>query len=576
MVSYSYNTKINATTGVTPTLAFFGREAATPLELLVKIPRKGFKSAPAYILDLVDRTKRVFHHLEGNQKARHMRNSRGYLGHQNDYEEGDVVMVWAKRNIPGRPGKFQESWIGPFRVVKTGNDVLIQVLPVVPHRRLTQAFTVHIGRVRRWVGDVEQQAIPDNLDFLDRLEDDVYEVGGDGVLPDVNVPVRDAEPEAEMVDLTGPVEPDQLEEDVGGPGGNWRIAPRWRPGPVVKRTRFEPDLDQTMEDLEPAEEPEEADEPVPAEDDYQAPMYEELRSAEARRERPQQDAESPIPGPSGRQKGPRGDFPEPTAPPREDVYSSMPTLPSSGSESTLGGDAMPPPAGPTEPYVRPTRRPPLPTKPASKRKAALHLQENIRAAANRKQARRQGVKRGPVPLTEEQRGKSRRGDADSDSSRMYSDQERGDDRLRSGDELMEDAPTPLTPPTPPAAARSLPDETPPAAAPQMDTGRTTEADVTGPMIVSGSARSVSPPARSRSPPRSRGPEGVTSRLRQFGRRVLRGARSEDEESLSTLMMIKMDEEHGIQMVEPNLQDCLAFILPMLDEVEQLGHAPEEE
>ena len=431
-----------------------------------------------------------------------------------------------------------------------------------------------------------------------------------------------------MFDLHGPAEPDDLEEDTGAPDGGWRPPPGgwrrvppggWRrDGDRRRQVQFDPDrdADQTMESVEPGEQREQ--EPESSEEEYDSMSEEEGQQEPVYERVGKRRAESPIAGPSGlpRQQRPRqesyssADFPVPTAP---SMSSSQSSMPNDGNGDGQRVEADPQPTGSAGPRGPPSRRaPPLPTRPASKRKAALQLQESIRTADTRKSARRQavkrapaaqeeeargaavsgkqarhqGVKRAPAKLAEQQRGKTRRSDESSDDYPALGrdfDANMSDYAQRTEDtepvSTTPRAPAQSTAPTAPTVAPA--GTTPPTAVqPARAEGRAARRGETGQPTIQ-RRRSYSPPARSRSPPVRRGEgrdggEGRLDRLRRFGERVLRGAQSEDEGPLSCLMMVTIGDGDRVSFREPTVRECLASVFPIEMESDEEWQTPDEE
>ena len=87
----AYNTKVNKTTGVTPFMAWMGRECTLPLDLIAPSPQKNHT-----IQDHVDITIRrfqgMYEFMRKNTESAFKRNSRSYLGGTEQFKEG--VQVW--------------------------------------------------------------------------------------------------------------------------------------------------------------------------------------------------------------------------------------------------------------------------------------------------------------------------------------------------------------------------------------------------------------------------------------------------------------------------------------------------
>ena len=55
----------------------------------------------------------------------------------------DLIWVFSKRKVPGKPNKITDGWTGPYRVVAKPAEVLLEVTPVGVEGR---TFTIHVHR----------------------------------------------------------------------------------------------------------------------------------------------------------------------------------------------------------------------------------------------------------------------------------------------------------------------------------------------------------------------------------------------------------------------------------------------
>ena len=59
----AYNSKVNTVTGVTPLLAFTGREARLPLDLMISLPRGQDQPVAGQIQDVVERMQKMYSYI---------------------------------------------------------------------------------------------------------------------------------------------------------------------------------------------------------------------------------------------------------------------------------------------------------------------------------------------------------------------------------------------------------------------------------------------------------------------------------------------------------------------------------
>ena len=173
----AYNSKRHSSTGVTPNLAFLGREANLPVDLMVKPPDER-QDVHQNVRNMLDRMRKMFKHIQSTGEAVIRRNASQYSGRKNPYKEEDLVWYLAPRKTPGKPAKICNSWLGPFRVVKRVSEVLLEITPA---GFAGKGYTVHISRIREYRGKVaeeEAQKIPANLEVDDEDDPEATEIRG--------------------------------------------------------------------------------------------------------------------------------------------------------------------------------------------------------------------------------------------------------------------------------------------------------------------------------------------------------------------------------------------------------------
>jgi len=75
----------------------------------------------------------------------------------NEYKIGQWVYYFSPRNFVGRQDKWERKYTGPFLVVDTPSPVTVQLQP----RKRAQTMTVHIDKVRPFLGEVPKSWLAD-------------------------------------------------------------------------------------------------------------------------------------------------------------------------------------------------------------------------------------------------------------------------------------------------------------------------------------------------------------------------------------------------------------------------------
>ena len=154
MATFAYNTKVNASTGISPFESWMGRKAKMPIDLIVPIPDRMYKDEHEYIRETQERFNEMFKLMKEKSTTTFHRNARTYSGNTKAYSIGDLVWIFNRRKIPGKPPKLTDAWTGPYKVEKIPADVLLEVTPAETAGR---TFTCHISRVRPFSGGGRDQ-----------------------------------------------------------------------------------------------------------------------------------------------------------------------------------------------------------------------------------------------------------------------------------------------------------------------------------------------------------------------------------------------------------------------------------
>ena len=227
----AYNSKVHTCTGVTPNLAFLGREASLPLDLMTRSPEDK-KDVHQNVRNMLDRMEKMFHFIKRNGQAVIRRNTRLYTGRKNPYEEGDLVWFFTPRKISEKPAKITNSWLGPFRVTKKISEMLVEVTPAGYSGK---KFVAHVSRIRKYHGELDAakaRRIPSGLVLDDQGDPEAEEVtsetkpsvevgipvyyGGGGEIPMVDLKDNKSQQrdETEAQDLVAGAAKNEVQDEV--------------------------------------------------------------------------------------------------------------------------------------------------------------------------------------------------------------------------------------------------------------------------------------------------------------------------------------------------------------------------
>ena len=208
----AYNTKVNTTTGVTPHEAWTGRPAKLPIDLVIPMPRKSYDNEDSYVTDTLRRFEVMYAAMRKRAEDTFKRNARLYSGNTEEFNVGDLVWVFSKRKVEGKPMKITDAWMGPYKVVGHTSEVTLQVRPAETSGRIQ---TVHITTVRRFhptgctglkyrpprdpVESEDGDELAEELGRPPRMVEPADQVT-------TGVPIQYAVPQGEIVDMTEPRE----------------------------------------------------------------------------------------------------------------------------------------------------------------------------------------------------------------------------------------------------------------------------------------------------------------------------------------------------------------------------------
>ena len=177
--SLAYNTKVHGATGVTPALAFLGRELRLPLDLMIRLPEERSRDQAQQVRDTMDRITKVFEYLRKQQEVMTRRDASSYSHRANPWRVGNLVWTYCSRKVLGKPSKWTAQWLGPFRVVRICAPSLVVI---TTHETEGREMTVHITRLRKYHGTGQVRRPIRNQDELEiPMEDEEAEELGNTI-----------------------------------------------------------------------------------------------------------------------------------------------------------------------------------------------------------------------------------------------------------------------------------------------------------------------------------------------------------------------------------------------------------
>ena len=221
-ITLAYNTKVNASTGVTPSLAFLGREAKLPVDLILKTPDQMYETVDNCVKHMIDRYNQIFAYYTKKQEGCIRRNAKRYIG-MNKFEIGDEVWYLSSRRVPGKPTKLTDHWTGPWQVEERVAEALYRIRPKNPNSK-HKSMVANVSRLKKIIQTTTKDQIPHNLSF-DREEDDseaeelCSDTSHDKASHALQVPIYTPIHTPMIRDMTAqpPRQADRVEEGVNAP-----------------------------------------------------------------------------------------------------------------------------------------------------------------------------------------------------------------------------------------------------------------------------------------------------------------------------------------------------------------------
>ena len=157
---------VHESTGVTPFACLYGREPATPLDLVSKVPGTPL-AAHTYVRRLEDHQFRAHRAVQVQLACALQRTSRCYGDEKDAIQPGE--RVWLFTSKPPADRKLAIPYSGPWRVTKQLADMLRSIQPEGNWCRQPKEITVSLNRLKRCYGEARA---PQQVDHdLRQLED---------------------------------------------------------------------------------------------------------------------------------------------------------------------------------------------------------------------------------------------------------------------------------------------------------------------------------------------------------------------------------------------------------------------
>ena len=212
-ITLAYNTKVNNSTGVTPSLAFLGREAKLPVDLVLQLPDAEYETPNHGIKDMLDRYNNIYQYVCAQQAGVIRRNAQQYVGLAK-FKPGDHVWYFTTRGVPGKPAKHTNHWTGAWVVEKQVNEVLYRIRPWMANSK-HKPLVVNISKLKLMRTPPSQHQLPKDIHLDAEDDDDTEELTVDRrIAPELGVPVYVPQRPPEVQDVVRPASPPRLRADV--------------------------------------------------------------------------------------------------------------------------------------------------------------------------------------------------------------------------------------------------------------------------------------------------------------------------------------------------------------------------
>ena len=157
---FALNTARNRHTGVTPFFVMFGREAATPTDLIYgNIPEEQTMSPVEYANNLKGRLQNAFSYVRTNLQLAVEKCRKQYTQTQRkEFHEGSLVWLFTPKINPEKGKKLSSFYSGPYRVTEKISDVLFRIVTEGNWNSRPMEAVVSIDRLSVYRTEAEPRA----------------------------------------------------------------------------------------------------------------------------------------------------------------------------------------------------------------------------------------------------------------------------------------------------------------------------------------------------------------------------------------------------------------------------------
>ena len=151
MVLLALRTSKCRSTGVSPYLAMFGRQAQVPLDVMYGNPGVAEEEDETSITKTVrENLETIYKYMREKQLKATERQRTQYKDKEETFQVGDKVWVFTPTIKKEKGSKFSIYWTGPWVVVEKVSDVVFIVKTVGNWNKKELALTVGIDRIKRY------------------------------------------------------------------------------------------------------------------------------------------------------------------------------------------------------------------------------------------------------------------------------------------------------------------------------------------------------------------------------------------------------------------------------------------
>jgi len=163
-----------------------GRKARLPIDLVLPTPGYRFTNEVEFISETMAQFHLMYKYIRKKEDGGIQRTATQYTGVTTHYQIDDLVWVYTKRRIPGKPLKLTSAWVGPYKVIEIPSQILVKVKPA---NTAGKTITKHVTCLRRYRGT------EGNVQNKVRVEVDN---DGDDLAEEIGTADRDLAPEWEL------------------------------------------------------------------------------------------------------------------------------------------------------------------------------------------------------------------------------------------------------------------------------------------------------------------------------------------------------------------------------------------